>query len=78
MVGRKSRSDETQGATRSKRRCPADEAISDLGDAEDALAERLDGSHYRDDYFCGCCSSAAIPSCRRPSRSRWRCASSQG
>ncbi len=25
---------------------------------------------------CGCCSSAAIRSCRRPSRSRWRCASS--
>jgi RNA polymerase sigma-70 factor, ECF subfamily len=30
---------------------PADEAISDLGDAEDALAERLDGSHYRDDIL---------------------------
>jgi RNA polymerase sigma-70 factor (ECF subfamily) len=26
--------------------------------------------------FCGCCSSAAIRSCRRRSRSRWRCASS--
>jgi len=26
--------------------------------------------------FCGCCSSAAIPICRRRSRSRWRCASS--
>ena len=26
---------------------------------------------------CGCCSSAAIPTCRRPSRSRWRCASSR-
>ena len=25
---------------------------------------------------CGCCSSAAIPTCRRPSRSRSRCASS--
>ena len=25
---------------------------------------------------CGCCSSAAIPICRRRSRSRWRCASS--
>jgi RNA polymerase sigma-70 factor (ECF subfamily) len=30
---------------------PADEAISDLDDAEDALAERLDGSHYRDDIL---------------------------
>ena len=26
---------------------------------------------------CGCCSSAAIPTCRRRSRSRWRCASSR-
>ena len=25
---------------------------------------------------CGCCSSAVIRICRRPSRSRWRCASS--
>jgi Sigma-70 region 2 len=25
---------------------------------------------------CGCCSSAAIPICRRRSRLRWRCASS--
>src|SRR5436305_982705 len=30
---------------------PNDEAISDLEDAEDALAERLDGSHYRDDIL---------------------------
>jgi RNA polymerase sigma-70 factor (ECF subfamily) len=30
---------------------PEDEAISDLDDAEDALAERLDGSHYRDDIL---------------------------
>jgi RNA polymerase sigma-70 factor (ECF subfamily) len=30
---------------------PNDEAISDLDDAEDALAERLDGSHYRDDIL---------------------------
>jgi RNA polymerase sigma-70 factor (ECF subfamily) len=30
---------------------PADEEISDLEDAEDALAERLDGSHYRDDVL---------------------------
>ena len=27
---------------------------------------------------CGCCSSAAIRTCRRRSRSRWRCASSRG
>src|SRR5213079_3531126 len=30
---------------------PEDEAISELGEAEDALAERLDGSHYRDDIL---------------------------
>jgi len=30
---------------------PEDEAISDLEDAESALAERLDGSHYRDDVL---------------------------
>src|SRR3954467_8331983 len=30
---------------------PPDEEISDLSDAEGALAERLDGSHYRDDVL---------------------------
>ncbi len=30
---------------------PPDEEISDLGDAESELAERLDGSHYRDDVL---------------------------
>jgi RNA polymerase sigma-70 factor, ECF subfamily len=30
---------------------PSDEAISDLDDAETQLAERLDGSHYRDDVL---------------------------
>src|SRR5476649_900846 len=30
---------------------PPDEEISDLGDAEGELAERLDGSHYRDDVL---------------------------
>ena len=30
---------------------PPDEAISDLEDAETQLAERLDGSHYRDDVL---------------------------
>src|SRR6201989_3506843 len=28
-----------------------DQAISDLGDAEEEIAERLDGSHYRDDIL---------------------------
>ena len=39
------------GAAARQTPLPADEAISDLGDAEDALAERLDGSHYRDDIL---------------------------
>ena len=30
---------------------PADEVLSDLDDAETPLAERLDGSHYRDDVL---------------------------
>lgn len=30
---------------------PDDDIISDTGDAESALAERLDGSHYRDDIL---------------------------
>ena len=30
---------------------PPDEAISDIDDAESELAERLDGSHYRDDIL---------------------------
>jgi len=30
---------------------PPDEAISDLEDTEAQLAERLDGSHYRDDVL---------------------------
>ena len=30
---------------------PPDELISDLDDAEAALAERLDGAHYRDDVL---------------------------
>ena len=30
---------------------PSDEVISDLEDAESAIAERLDGSHYRDDIL---------------------------
>ena len=39
------------GAARRQEPLPTDEAISDLDDAEDALAERLDGSHYRDDIL---------------------------
>ena len=50
MVGRNVAIDDIR---RGKRQMPLppDEAISDLDDAEDALAERLDGSHYRDDIL---------------------------
>lgn len=50
MVGRNVAID----ATRRRRRqepLPPEDAISDLGDAEAALAERLDDAHYRDDIL---------------------------
>jgi len=50
MVGRNVAIDDLR---RSRRQAPLpeDEAISDLDDAEEQLAERLDGSHYRDDIL---------------------------
>jgi RNA polymerase sigma-70 factor (ECF subfamily) len=50
MVGRNVAIDEVRRTSRQEA-LPEDEAISDLDDAEDALAERLDGSHYRDDIL---------------------------
>ncbi len=50
MVGRNVAIDEVR-RTRKQEALPEEQAISDLGDAEDALAERLDGSHYRDDIL---------------------------
>jgi len=50
MVGRNVAIDEIR-RTRKQETLPAEEAISDLDDAEDALAERLDGSQYRDDIL---------------------------
>jgi len=50
MVGRNVAIDEVRRHRRQEP-LPGDEAISDLEDAEDALAERLDGSHYRDDIL---------------------------
>ncbi|WP_375412333.1 RNA polymerase sigma factor [uncultured Bradyrhizobium sp.] len=50
MVGRNVAIDDIRRGNR-QQPLPDDEAISDLGDAEDALAERLDGSHYRDDIL---------------------------
>src|ERR1700742_1142622 len=57
LVGRNAALD---GVRRLSRQAPlpSDEALSDLDDAEAALADRLDGSHYRDDllrllFMCG-------------------------
>jgi RNA polymerase sigma-70 factor (ECF subfamily) len=51
MVGRNVAIDEVR---RNRRQAPLpedDQAISDLDDAEEEIAERLDGSHYRDDIL---------------------------
>jgi RNA polymerase sigma-70 factor (ECF subfamily) len=51
MVGRNAAIDEVR---RERWKAPLpedDQAISDLDDAEEQLAERLDGSHYRDDIL---------------------------
>src|SRR5258706_13733255 len=50
MVGRNVAIDDIR-RSRKQEPLPEDEAISDLEDAEGALAERLDGSHYRDDIL---------------------------
>jgi RNA polymerase sigma-70 factor (ECF subfamily) len=50
LVGRNCALDEVRRRNRHQP-LPADELISDLDDAEVALAERLDSSHYRDDIL---------------------------
>ena len=51
LVGRNAGIDEAR-RTRKQQPLPEDDrAISDLGDAESEIAERLDGSHYRDDIL---------------------------
>jgi RNA polymerase sigma-70 factor, ECF subfamily len=50
MVGRNVAIDEVR-RTNKQQALPEDDAISDLDDAEEKLAERLDGSHYRDDIL---------------------------
>jgi RNA polymerase sigma-70 factor (ECF subfamily) len=50
MVGRNAAIDEVR-RTRKQTPLPEDAAISDLEDAEERLADRLDGSHYRDDIL---------------------------
>ena len=50
MVGRNVGIDEARRKAK-QQPLPDDEALSDLGDAEVAVAERLDESHYRDDIL---------------------------
>src|SRR6201996_6285986 len=50
MVGRNAGIDAAR-RTKKQEPLPAEEVISDLDDAEAALAERLDGAHYRDDIL---------------------------
>ena len=50
LVGRNIGLDEARRSSRSGP-LPPDERISDLGDAESDIAERLDSSHYRDDVL---------------------------
>ncbi|WP_439370465.1 RNA polymerase sigma factor [Bradyrhizobium sp. DASA03120] len=51
MVGRNVAIDEVRRTRKQQPLPDDDQAISDLDDAEGALAERLDGSHYRDDIL---------------------------
>jgi len=50
MVGRNAAIDEVRRSHKQEA-LPDDVAISDLDDAEEEIAERLDGSHYRDDIL---------------------------
>jgi RNA polymerase sigma-70 factor (ECF subfamily) len=50
LVGRNAALDGVRKQSRTTQ-LPPDDEISDLGDAEGELAERLDGSHYRDDVL---------------------------
>ncbi|QCI67422.1 RNA polymerase sigma factor [Phreatobacter stygius] len=50
LVGRNVALDATR-RLKKQQPLPDEEAISDLDDAEEALAERLDGAHYRDDIL---------------------------
>ncbi|MGA7805594.1 RNA polymerase sigma factor [Bradyrhizobium sp.] len=51
MVGRNAGIDEVRRGRKQQPLPEDDQAISDLDDAEAQLAERLDGSHYRDDIL---------------------------
>ena len=75
MVGRNVAIDEVR---RSRKQAAAAGGRGDLRSRRRRGASSPSGSTARitATTSCGCCSSAAIPTCRRRSRSRWRCASS--
>jgi RNA polymerase sigma-70 factor (ECF subfamily) len=50
FVGRNAALDGTR-RRRKEKELPPEDVLSDLSDAEDAVAERLDGAHYRDDVL---------------------------
>jgi RNA polymerase sigma-70 factor (ECF subfamily) len=50
MVGRNAALDEAR-RKKKQQALPEDDVLSDLDDAESAMAERLDGAHYRDDIL---------------------------
>ncbi len=51
MVGRNVAIDDIRRSRKQEPLPDDDQSISDIGDAEDEIAERLDGSHYRDDIL---------------------------
>src|SRR3981189_2560598 len=51
MVGRNVAIDDIRRGRKQQPRPEHDRDISDIDDAEEGLAERLDGSHYRDDIL---------------------------
>jgi RNA polymerase sigma-70 factor (ECF subfamily) len=76
MVGRNAALDVTRRRAK-QTALPDEDQISDLSDVETPMVERLDEAIIAM-MCCGCCSSAAIRTCRRRSKSRWRCASFPG
>src|SRR5262249_5648395 len=75
MVGRNAAIDHARRQKR-QQELPEEDQISDLDDAQTPMAERLASADYPD-AILRLLLSAAIPSCRTPSRSHSRCASSR-
>ena len=75
FVGRNSALDQVRRRAK-QQALPADELLSDLDDAEAALAERLDSSHYRDDVLRLLVHLLPSRPAGDPADRAWRCASS--